>query len=617
MAEKEIGYEDLHEFLKGLKITNGRRPTNISGVKTGEYTQPDLIQDAYFLEGGTKLSFTKKGALSITGGAKNALSSKAKLDEFIEKTEMSEEEKDMYTYLSEQLGNYIERLNARSQRRRGNDEEQRDEDEEQRGGGEEEHDEEETHDEEEHDEEETHDEEEHDEETHDEEEHDEERKPKNNEEGLRIMDLSEVNGLADVKKQIEAYEAESKGIRKTEELAQAARDVAYHQRRIEAYQSELDNLDTRYMDHVEENRTKGTIKELIKEEQEALAKAQKAEEDLQKSVTDDSVKKAEGALRDKKSAFYTQAQMKFENEIRKIKHQMEGILISLNEFQYEYKEGTRIPTNGEVVGDYNKQYHELQDRLADLEAAKALCAEQKALVQAEYDKAVEKINEIISRKDNVQPTTESREEESHEEESHDEEEHADEEETRDEEEHADEEETHDEEEHADEEETRDEEEQGDEEQEYEEDEIPVDFDFDEDERRLPVLDGKAIYSSLNFFDRYLLKKEAYILENARQLGPNKEPNIFQKLRLMFPSRKYRLKAENGIKLGRIDVEDVIGYDPNEDLDVAQDAEFEPEHQSDFERNIRVEGLTPRPRVKSKTDNSQELGQEIDEEEEVK
>ena len=103
----------------------------------------------------------------------------------------------------------------------------------------------------------------------------------------------------------------------------------------------------------------------------ALAKAVKAEEELKKSVTADEVKKAESNLRDEKSKFYTQAQMKFDNEIRKIKHEMEGILISLNEFQYEYQEGTRIPTNGDAVKKLNDQYRGLQDRLADLQAAKA------------------------------------------------------------------------------------------------------------------------------------------------------------------------------------------------------------------------------------------------------
>ena len=327
MAEQGLGYDELHGFLKDLKIEPGKRATRIKGATTGRYTQPEIIQDAYNLEGGANLSFTKKGALRILGGVTKVRASKEKLDNFIETSELSDEEKQMYTYLSEQLGEYITRKEEYARRRQEKKNDEKPEDKK--------------------------DEEKKEEEKKDEKPEDkknEEKKnedPKKDEKGNNKMDLNEV------KKQMEAFEEEAKAIRKegefeaiANELVAATREVENHKRRIEEYQYELDHLDTRYMDVVEENRTKGTIKELIKEEQEKLANAEKAEaavkqkeEDTKKSLTTDAVKKAEGDLRDRKSKYYTQTQMKIDTEIRKVKHEMEGILISLNEFQYEYEEG--------------------------------------------------------------------------------------------------------------------------------------------------------------------------------------------------------------------------------------------------------------------------------------
>ena len=395
---------------------------------------------------------------------------------------------------------------------------------------------------------------------------------------------------------MEAFEEEAKGIRKegefeaiAAELAAAAREVANHKRRIEEYQYELDNLDTRYMDVVEENRTKGTIKELIKEEQEKLANAEKAEadikqkeEDTRKSLTTDAVKKAESDLRDRKSKYYTQAQMKIDTEIRKVKHEMEGILISLNEFQYEYEEGTRIPTNGEAVKELNKQYHGLQDKLKDLQDAKALCAEQKALVQAEFDAAVAKINEIISRKD-TEPVEEKKDEKAEEAKDEKVEEVKDDkdEEVKDEKDEEvkddkDEEVKDDKDEEAKDEKDDKDEEAKDEEEKDEE----VDFEV-LDDSELPTLDGELIYDRSNFWARYLLKSEAYKLDHPDRLDEEGRIGFFDKLRLLFPNAKYRSKAERGITLGHIDVEKTIGYIPDE-FDEYEDAEFDDYEEAEFE-----------------------------------
>ena len=528
MAEVELGYTELHVFLNNLKLNKKALPHSekeISGFSNKRYVQPELLSDTYDLKGGVKLGFTKQGLLNITGGHDKAVVAKKNLDDFIAGNELSDEEAKMYKYLSAQLGAYIERL---EKRRRDRDERDPDKDPDKKP----------------------------------EDKKPEDKKPDQdpekdpnidpNKKGSNKMDLKNINSLEDVKKQMEAFAEEAKKLRKTEELAKAAQEIEFHKRRIEAYKSELENLDTKHMDVVEENRTKGTIKELIKEEEEALEKAIKAEEELQKSVRADEIKKAEGKLRDEKSAFYTQAQMKFDNEIRKIKHEMEGILISLNEFQYEYQEGTRIPTNGDAVRNLNDQYRGLQTKLADLQAAKALCAEQKALVQAEYEQAVAAINEIISRKDKqpeVKPEDKKPEDKKP------------------------------------------------------EDKKPEDRKPDEEEYddMFPQINAKAFYAGLNFYDRYLMKVAAFAHENPEDLNENGKPSLLQRVRLMLPSSKYKAKAERGLKFGYLEPEKILGYDPYddyEDEEIDDDIEFEEIDEKDEGAFARYRARTPDPKKKT-------------------
>ena len=611
MAEQGLGYDELHGFLKDLKIEPGKRATRIKGATTGRYTQPEIIQDAYNLEGGANLSFTKKGALRILGGVTKVRASKEKLDNFIETSELSDEEKQMYTYLSEQLGEYITRKEEYARRRQEKKNDEKPEDKK-------------------------------DEEKKDEKPEDkknEEKKnedPKKDEKGNNKMDLNEV------KKQMEAFEEEAKAIRKegefeaiANELVAATREVENHKRRIEEYQYELDHLDTRYMDVVEENRTKGTIKELIKEEQEKLANAEKAEaavkqkeEDTKKSLTTDAVKKAEGDLRDRKSKYYTQTQMKIDTEIRKVKHEMEGILISLNEFQYEYEEGTRIPTNGDAVKKLNEQYHGLQDKLKDLQDAKALCAEQKALVQAEFEAAVAKINEIISRKD-VEPVEEKKDEKAEEAKDEKAEEVKDDkdeevkddkdeevkddkdEEVKDE---KDEEVKDDKDEEVKDDKDEEVKDDKDEEVKDDKDEEEIDdeeVDFDELDTDLPTLNGEMIYDKVNFWGKYLLKSEAYKQDHPDKLDDDGRIGILDRIKLFFPNAKYRAKAERGITLGHIDVEGTIGYMPQEDeFDDYEDVEFEEVEEDIF--TARYGAKTPdaakgnNAKGKDKTDRDEEI-----------
>ena len=543
MAEVELGYTELHVFLNNLKLNKKALPHSekeISGFSNKRYVQPELLSDTYDLKGGVKLGFTKQGLLNITGGHDKAVVAKKNLDDFIAGNELSDEEAKMYKYLSAQLGAYIERL---EKRRRDRDERDPDKDPDKKP------------------------EDKKPEDKKPEDKKPEDKKPEDkkpdqdpekdpnidpNKKGSNKMDLKNINSLEDVKKQMEAFAEEAKKLRKTEELAKAAQEIEFHKRRIEAYKSELENLDTKHMDVVEENRTKGTIKELIKEEEEALEKAIKAEEELQKSVRADEIKKAEGKLRDEKSAFYTQAQMKFDNEIRKIKHEMEGILISLNEFQYEYQEGTRIPTNGDAVRNLNDQYRGLQTKLADLQAAKALCAEQKALVQAEYEQAVAAINEIISRKDKqpeVKPEDKKPEDKKP------------------------------------------------------EDKKPEDRKPDEEEYddMFPQINAKAFYAGLNFYDRYLMKVAAFAHENPEDLNENGKPSLLQRVRLMLPSSKYKAKAERGLKFGYLEPEKILGYDPYddyEDEEIDDDIEFEEIDEKDEGAFARYRARTPDPKKKT-------------------
>ena len=573
MAEVELGYTELHVFLNNLKLNKKALPHSekeISGFSNKRYVQPELLSDTYDLKGGVKLGFTKQGLLNITGGHDKAVVAKKNLDDFIAGNELSDEEAKMYKYLSAQLGAYIERL---EKRRRDRDERDPDKDPDKKP--EDKKPEDKKPEDKKPEDKKPEDKKPEDKKPEDKKPEDkkpEDKKPDQdpekdpnidpNKKGSNKMDLKNINSLEDVKKQMEALAEEAKKIRKTEELAKAAQEIEFHKRRIEAYKSELENLDTKHMDVVEENRTKGTIKELIKEEEEALEKAIKAEEELQKSVRADEIKKAEGKLRDEKSAFYTQAQMKFDNEIRKIKHEMEGILISLNEFQYEYQEGTRIPTNGDAVRNLNDQYRGLQTKLADLQAAKALCAEQKALVQAEYEQAVAAINEIISRKDKqpeVKPEDKKPEDKKPEDKKP--------------------------------------------EDKKPEDKKPEDRKPDEEEYddMFPQINAKAFYAGLNFYDRYLMKVAAFAHENPEDLNENGKPSLLQRVRLMLPSSKYKAKAERGLKFGYLEPEKILGYDPYddyEDEEIDDDIEFEEIDEKDEGAFARYRARTPDPKKKT-------------------
>jgi hypothetical protein len=129
------------------------------------------------------------------------------------------------------------------------------------------------------------------------------------------------------------------------------------------------------------------------------------------------VKKQESALRDDKSAFYTQAKMKFQKEQAKIRYEMQGILLKLGdpslrekqdkqneteeqdksketEEQDKSKEAEEQNKSKKETEEYllTKKYQEYQNKLNDLDKAIALCDSQKEKI---FEKLAEPIQKVV------------------------------------------------------------------------------------------------------------------------------------------------------------------------------------------------------------------------------
>ena len=128
-------------------------------------------------------------------------------------------------------------------------------------------------------------------------------------------------------------------------------------------------------------KAKSRIEKLIEGEdkkvEEEKEKLEKEKAELDKKMSSPEHKKAENELRDRKSAFYTQAAMKLQDEIETLKLNM----------QLELKGGDSQTKH--------KKYQAMTDKMNDLQKALDLCKEQKAIIAAEFAEAVKPINDIL------------------------------------------------------------------------------------------------------------------------------------------------------------------------------------------------------------------------------
>lgn len=228
-------------------------------------------------------------------------------------------------------------------------------------------------------------------------------------------------------------------------------------------------------------------------------------------------KKEENELRDKKSAFYTQAAMKIQDQIETLKLDM----------QLELK-----------VGDSqtkHKNYHDMQDKLNDLQKALSLCKEQKSVVATEFAEAAKPINDILKETygEAVKAKPEGEKPEG----------------------------------------------------EKPEGEKP---EGEKPGKPLAKIDGYATYLNLGPWNRYKMKRDAYIAD--KQMQENEKLSFGRKVLLMLPSTKYSDKAIEMLANGEITAPEgtAITKEPEQPKTMDRPEQWgalTPEQQAEFNRKV--------------------------------
>ena len=121
-------------------------------------------------------------------------------------------------------------------------------------------------------------------------------------------------------------------------------------------------------------------------------------------------KDAKRELRDEKSKYFTQTKMKLERSRKQLEIDMQRTLFKMRDFEYEYeeKDGVRIPLNGDEFRKINEKYDKQIEKMKDIDEAISLCDEQNELVNKELEEEVKGINKVISRQDEKEKLEEAR-----------------------------------------------------------------------------------------------------------------------------------------------------------------------------------------------------------------
>lgn len=130
-------------------------------------------------------------------------------------------------------------------------------------------------------------------------------------------------------------------------------------------------------------------------------------EELNKKIES---KDAKRELRDEKSKYFTQTKMKLERSRKQLEIDMQRTLFKMRDFEYEYeeKDGVKIPTNGDEFRKINEKYDKQIEKMKDIDEAISLCDEQKELINRELEEEVKGINKVISRQDEKEKLEEAR-----------------------------------------------------------------------------------------------------------------------------------------------------------------------------------------------------------------
>ena len=115
-----------------------------------------------------------------------------------------------------------------------------------------------------------------------------------------------------------------------------------------------------------ERRKKLDEKQKLLEELNNIRKDKNREKNMQNEILD---------LETKQRAELTQEKMSLDNEIEKLELNMKMTLMDIRDFKYEYeeKDGMKIPKNGDEMRELNDKYSNMQDKLQDLKDARKFC----------------------------------------------------------------------------------------------------------------------------------------------------------------------------------------------------------------------------------------------------
>lgn len=101
-------------------------------------------------------------------------------------------------------------------------------------------------------------------------------------------------------------------------------------------------------------------------------------------------------LETKQRAILTQEKISIDNEIEKVELNMKMTLMDMKSFEYQYeeKDGIKIPKNGNEYKELNDKYASLQDVLKDLKDAKLLCDKELKKFQEKDVKKMENFTKV-------------------------------------------------------------------------------------------------------------------------------------------------------------------------------------------------------------------------------
>lgn len=222
------------------------------------------------------------------------------------------------------------------------------------------------------------------------------------------------------------------------EIQDKKQELDREERILQAFKDELNSLDTSEMDYVQMHVTMGNYNRYIKEEQEKVNLIKKDyEEKLSQKEKIENPDLTLDQKKEKKSKTYEardnakksliSEQKEIETEIEEQELEFKSIELKLKKFKHEYEEQeqsweerdnegklvtvtkkVRVCTNGEEYKKLDDKLKETTDNLSSLKEAKSKCEEYLSQIDNEYKKDVEKINEVISRKEpeKEEPTSE-------------------------------------------------------------------------------------------------------------------------------------------------------------------------------------------------------------------